>query len=58
MECHYCDADADVAVEKGGVRVGVCEEHFREQMEQLAEQLAESEFLEEIEDQLNVDRPD
>ncbi|ERH10126.1 MAG: hypothetical protein J07HX64_01896 [halophilic archaeon J07HX64] len=54
MECHYCDADADVAVEKGGVRVGVCEEHFREQMEELAE----SEFLEEIEDQLNVDRPD
>jgi hypothetical protein len=54
MDCHYCDAGADVAVEKDGVRVGVCEEHFREQMEELAD----SEFLEEIEDQLNVDRPD
>jgi hypothetical protein len=54
MECHYCDSDADVAVEKDGVRVGVCEEHFREQMEELAD----SEFLDEIEDQLNVDRPD
>lgn len=54
MECHYCDAGADVAVEKDGVIVGVCEEHFREQMEELAD----SEFLDEIEDQLNVDRPD
>ena len=54
MQCHYCDSGADVAVEKDGVRVGVCEQHFREQMERLAD----SEFLEEIEDQLNVDRPD
>jgi hypothetical protein len=44
MECHYCDADADVVVEKNGVHVGVCENHFREQMEQLAD----SEILEEI----------
>ena len=52
MECHYCEAGADVVVEKDGVRVGVCEEHFREEMERLAE----SEWLDEIEDQLSVDR--
>lgn len=52
MECHYCDADADVVVEKDGVRVGVCEQHFREQMEELSE----SEWLENVEDQLDVDR--
>ena len=52
MECHYCDGGADVVVEKHGVKVGVCEEHFREQMELLAE----SEWLTDIEDQLSVDR--
>ncbi|MEF8821065.1 MAG: DUF6757 family protein [Halovenus sp.] len=52
MECHYCDAGADVVVEKDGVRVGVCEAHFREQMEELSE----SEFVEDIQDQLDVDR--
>ncbi|MEF8938171.1 DUF6757 family protein [Halovenus amylolytica] len=52
MECHYCDSGADVVVEKDGVRVGVCEAHFREQMEELSE----SEFVEDIQDQLDVDR--
>lgn len=35
MQCHYCERDADIAVEKDGVRVGVCEEHFREQIDRL-----------------------
>ena len=52
MECHYCDAGADVVVEKDDIMVGVCEAHFREQMELLAE----ADWLEEIEDQLSVDR--
>ncbi|MFW6435471.1 MAG: DUF6757 family protein [Halovenus sp.] len=52
MECHYCDSGADVVVEKDGIRVGVCETHFREQMEELSE----SEFVEDIRDQLDVDR--
>ena len=52
MQCHYCDGGADVTVEKDGVRVGVCEEHFREQMEDLAD----SEWLERIEGELDIDR--
>ena len=52
MECHYCDGSADVVVEKDGVRVGVCEAHFREEMEELAD----SEWIEDLDDQLDVDR--
>jgi len=52
MECHYCEADADVTVEKNGVRVGVCEEHFREQMEELAD----AEWIEDIDEQFDVER--
>lgn len=37
MQCHFCDRDADVGVEQGGVTVGVCEEHFRERVEELAD---------------------
>jgi hypothetical protein len=54
MQCHYCDRGADITVEKGGVRVGVCEEHFRRQMDELAD----SEFLEDIRGQLDIDRPE
>jgi hypothetical protein len=52
MDCHYCDADADVVVEKDGIRVGVCENHFREQMEELAD----SDLMDGLEEQLDVDR--
>jgi len=52
MECHYCDDSADVVVEKDGVRVGVCELHFREQMEELSE----SEWIDNLDEQLDVDR--
>jgi len=52
MECHYCEDEAAVVVEKDGIRVGVCEEHFREQMDELAD----SGWIEEIQDQLDVDR--
>lgn len=52
MECHYCERDADISVEKDGVRVGVCEEHFREQMEDLAD----SEWLGGVEEELDIDR--
>lgn len=37
MQCHFCDREADVGVEHGGVTVGVCEEHFRERVEELAD---------------------
>jgi hypothetical protein len=52
MECHHCESGADIVVEKDGVKVGVCEQHFREQMDELAE----SEWLGDLEDQLDVDR--
>jgi len=52
MQCHYCEEEADVTVEKDGVRVGVCREHFREQMEELSE----TEWLGDIEEELDIDR--
>lgn len=52
MQCHYCDRDAEIAVEKEGIKVGVCKPHFQEQMEDLAD----SEWLEDVEDQLDIDR--
>lgn len=52
MECHYCEGDADIVVEKDSVKVGVCEEDFREQMDELAE----SDLIENLEEQLDVDR--
>ncbi|MEF8775068.1 MAG: DUF6757 family protein [Haloarculaceae archaeon] len=51
MQCHYCVRDAEVAVEKADVIVGLCEGHFQEQLETLAE----SDLLEEVEDTLDVD---
>lgn len=38
MRCHYCDREADVAAESGGVQVGLCEEHFQARMEELADE--------------------
>lgn len=52
MQCHYCDRDAEITVERDGVRVGVCETHFREQMEELAD----SEWLEDVREEFDVDR--
>lgn len=51
MRCHYCDRDADVAVEKDGVKVGVCEDHFQEQMEELSD----SDALENLREELDID---
>lgn len=52
MQCHYCDRAADITVEKEGVRVGVCEEHFREQMEELSD----ADWLNGLDDELDIDR--
>lgn len=52
MQCHYCDSEADIAVEKDGITVGVCEPHFREQLDELED----SEWLEELDEELNIDR--
>ena len=51
MQCHYCDRDADVTVEKEGVKVGVCSEHFRDRMADLAD----SDSLRDVEEELDVD---
>ncbi len=52
MQCHYCDSEADIGVEKDGVTVGVCKTHFREQLEELEE----TEWLDGLQDELDIDR--
>jgi len=52
MHCHYCDREAAYAAEKDGVKVGLCEDHFQERMESLAE----SEELAALQEQLDIDR--
>lgn len=52
MRCHYCDRQAAYAAEKDGVKVGLCEEHFRERLEALAE----SDGLETLREQIDVNR--
>ncbi|MDH5018651.1 DUF6757 family protein [Halobacterium rubrum] len=52
MQCHYCDRSADLTVEKGGLKVGVCEEHFQERLDDISD----SETLEQLRDQLEIDR--
>lgn len=52
MRCHYCEREAAVSAESDGVRVGLCEEHFQERLEELTE----SEELAELQQRLNVDR--
>ena len=37
MQCHYCDREAAYETEHDGVVVGLCHEHFREQVEALAD---------------------
>ncbi|AOW81173.1 hypothetical protein HTSR_2012 [Halodesulfurarchaeum formicicum] len=52
MECHYCGRTADVTVESDGVRVGLCEDHFKERLEELSESAA----FEDLQDELDIDR--
>lgn len=52
MQCHYCEREAAVAVEKDLVKVGLCEEHFRERMEELSD----SGWLDDLRGQLDIDR--
>lgn len=52
MQCHYCDREAAITAESNGIRVGLCEEHFQERMEELAE----SEELAALRREFDVDR--
>lgn len=54
MHCHYCDREATFTAETGGVRVGLCDRHFRRRFEQLAE----SDALASLRQELDLDRPD
>ncbi len=54
MRCHYCDREAAFAAETGGLTVGLCEEHFRERLQELAE----SDELEQLKERVDVDRAD
>lgn len=54
MRCHYCDREAAFAPEMNGVRVGLCDTHFRERFESLAE----SDAMEILRKELNVERRD
>lgn len=37
MRCHWCDREAIYAAESNGVRVGLCERHLSERVEELSE---------------------
>jgi hypothetical protein len=52
MRCHYCDREAAYAAEKDGVKVGLCDQHFHERLETLAE----SDELSALREQLDIDR--
>jgi hypothetical protein len=52
MRCHYCDREAAYAADKDGVKVGLCQRHFRERVEELAD----SDELEALREQLDISR--
>nr|WP_049890183.1 DUF6757 family protein [Natronorubrum sulfidifaciens] len=52
MNCHYCDREAAFAAESEGLKVGLCEEHFRERLQELAE----ADGLETLKEKVDVDR--
>ena len=52
MKCHYCDREAAFAAESDGIKVGLCEEHFRERLQELAE----ADGLEALKEKVDVDR--
>lgn len=51
MHCHYCDREAAFAADHEGVQVGLCEEHFQEQLEALSD----ADGLEALKEQIDVD---
>ncbi|ESP89511.1 DUF6757 family protein [Candidatus Halobonum tyrrellensis] len=54
MRCHYCEREAAYTADRDGVRVGLCENHFRERVEELAE----SEGLEALRERVDVTHAD
>lgn len=52
MQCHYCDGEAAVAVEKDSLKVGLCRAHLRERLGELAD----ADALAGLQDELDIDR--
>lgn len=52
MNCHYCDHEAAFAAESDGLKVGLCETHFRDRLQELAE----ADDLEKLKERVDVDR--
>lgn len=52
MHCHYCDRPAAFAAESDGVTVGLCETHFQERLEELAD----ADGLDALKEHVDVDR--
>ena len=52
MQCHYCDREAAVAADHEGVKVGLCEEHFQEQIETLTDEST----MEALRERVDIDR--
>jgi ribosomal protein L37AE/L43A len=48
MHCHYCDREADLSVERDGVTVWLCDEHFRERLEELSDAERYEHLLDEL----------
>lgn len=51
MQCHYCDREAVYAAQKDALKVGLCEEHFQERVEELAE----SDELAALQDRIEIE---
>ncbi len=52
MQCHYCDETAAYAAESDGIKVGLCERHLQERIEELAE----SGTFERVRERVDVNR--
>ena len=53
MQCHYCDDAATVAAESDGIKVGLCDAHFQDRLEEQFETQVEQteQFQEQLEEQ-------
>ncbi|WP_172861796.1 DUF6757 family protein [Halopenitus persicus] len=54
MYCHYCDREAAFEAESDGVTVGLCEDHFRERVQELAD----SDELQALKERVDVEGPE
>ena len=54
MRCHHCDREASFTAESSGVRVGLCDRHFREEFERLANS---KELGQNLREEIDIDRP-